>query len=144
MPTSQPQSMLYELEHKLPIPLEKRAYFHARVLNSFYQYVLLKFMEEERAGRLTKAELGRRIERAPAVISRLLGAPGNWGLETVTDLLLGICGEELVPSSTPLVGRAFRNYQHWEAQANAPIPPTTSTSTTGVFNIPSRIASVAA
>ena len=53
MSTSQTQSMLYELEAKLPIPLEKRAYFHARVLNSFYQFVLSKFLEEERAGRLT-------------------------------------------------------------------------------------------
>ena len=97
MPTSQIPSMLSELAAGLPIPLEKRAYFHARVLNSFYQFVIQKFLEEERAGRLTKAELARRIERRPEVVSRLLGAPGNWGLETATDLLLGICGEECSP-----------------------------------------------
>jgi hypothetical protein len=123
--------MLYELEAKLPIPLEKRAYFHARVLNHFYQFVLGKFLEEEEAGRLTKAELARRIDRKPEVITRLLGAPGNWGLETATDLLLGICGEELIPASSPLVGRACRNYEHWKtrppqpqvnAQATDPLP----------------------
>lgn len=144
MPTSQTQSMLYELEAKLPIPLEKRAYFHARVLNSFYQFVLSKFLEEERAGRLTKADLARRIERKPEVITRLLGAPGNWGLETATDLLLGICGEELVPASSPLLGRACRNHQHWEAKANAPMISLTSSSTNGVFNLPNPIRSVAA
>jgi hypothetical protein len=137
---------LYEVEAKLPIPLEKRAYFHARVLNSFYQFVLGKFLEEERAGRLTKAELARRIERKPEVISRLLGAPGNWGLETATDLLLGICGEELIPNSSPLVGRACRNYQHWGIsvsdalpQANAPITSSglASSSAVGVLNMPS-------
>jgi hypothetical protein len=146
MPTSQNQSILYEVEAKLPIPLEKRAYFHARVLNSFYQFVLGKFLEEERAGRLTKAELARRIERKPEVISRLLGAPGNWGLETATDLLLGICGEELIPNSSPLVGRACRNYQHWGIsvsdalpQANAPITSSglASSSAVGVLNMPS-------
>jgi hypothetical protein len=137
---------LYEVDAKLPIPLEKRAYFHARVLNSFYQFVLGKFLEEERAGRLTKAELARRIERKPEVISRLLGAPGNWGLETATDLLLGICGEELIPNSSPLVGRACRNYQHWGIsvsdalpQANAPITSSglASSSAVGVLNMPS-------
>jgi hypothetical protein len=104
--------MLSELETGSPIPLEKRAYFHARVLNSFYQFVLQKFLEEERTGRLTKAELARRIEKRPEVVSRLLGAPGNWGLETATDLLLGICGEELRPASSSLLGRATRNYDH--------------------------------
>jgi hypothetical protein len=106
-------SMLSELASGQPIPLEKRAYFHSRVLNSFYQFILQKFLEEERAGRLTKAELARRIERRPEVVTRLLGAPGNWGLETATDLLLGICAEELKPASSPLLGRATRNYDHW-------------------------------
>ncbi len=127
MPTSQIPSMLSELAVGLPIPLEKRAYFHARVLNNFYQFILQKFLEEERAGRLTKAELARRIERRPEVVSRLLGAPGNWGLETATDLLLGISGEELKPASSPLLGRAPRNYDHWEwrkaSEPNATNPP---------------------
>lgn len=132
--------MLYEVEAKLPIPLEKRAYFHARVLNNFYQYILSKFLEEERAGRLTKAELARRIERKPEIITRLLGAPGNWGLETATDLLLGICGEELIPASDPLIGRARRNHEHWEddipARLNAPAPPSgAGSSVTGVNGI---------
>lgn len=111
MPIYQIPPMLSELAAGQPIPLEKRAYFHARVLNNFYQYVLKKFLEEEKAGRLSKAELARRIERRPEVISRLLGAPGNWGLETATDLLLGICAEELTPASTRLLGRTPRNYR---------------------------------
>jgi hypothetical protein len=112
MTTSQKKSMLSELASGLPIPVEKRAYFHARVLNGFYQYVLQKFLEEERAGRLNKRQLALRIERKPEVISRLLGAPGNWTLETATDLLLGIAGEELRPASSPLLGRPNRNYRH--------------------------------
>lgn len=112
MPTSQIPSMLSEIAAGDPIPVEKRAYFHARVLNSFYQFILLKFLEEERAGRLTKAELARRIERRPEIVTRLLGAPGNWTLETATDLLLGITAEELTPAASPLLGRPIRNYDH--------------------------------
>lgn len=121
--------MLSEIAEGLPIPLEKRAYFHARVLNSFYQFVLEKYLEEERAGRLTKAELARRIERRPEVVSRLLGAPGNWGLETATDLLIGICGEELKPASSPLLGRAPRNYDHCDWLTAAPEPNATNAPT---------------
>jgi hypothetical protein len=112
---NQTPSMLSELASGEPIPLEKRAYFHARVLNNFHQYVLNKYLEEEEAGRLNKAELGRRIGKSAPVVSRLLGAPGNWGLETTTDLLLGICAEELQPSSSPLLNRPARNYDHWRA-----------------------------
>jgi hypothetical protein len=138
MPTSQIPSMLSELATGLPIPLEKRAYFHARVLNNFYQFVLQKFLEEERAGRLTKAELARRIERRPEVVSRLLGAPGNWGLETATDLLLGIAAEELKPASSPLLGRSPRNYDHWESlkvpETTAPAKVTFSPKPKGLQN----------
>jgi len=124
MTTSQNQSMLSELEAGLPVPLEKRAYFHARVLNAFYQFVLKKFLEEEKAGRLTRAELARRIGRKPEVVSRLLGAPGNWTLETATDLLLGIKGEELKPASSALLGRAPRNFNHLRDH----LPPSTNSS----------------
>src|SRR5947209_2537173 len=41
----------------------------------------------------------------PEVITRLLGAPGNWTLETISDLLLGIAGEELEPTSSSLLNR---------------------------------------
>jgi hypothetical protein len=139
MPTYQIPPMLSELAAGSPIPLEKRAYFHARVLNSFYQFVLHKFLEEERAGRITKAELARRIEKRPEVVSRLLGAPGNWGLETATDLLLGICGEELRPASSPLLGRAPRNYDHAEWFLTRENQPVNSPSGPGQSSVSSSI-----
>jgi hypothetical protein len=109
MNTSPEMSVLYEVGAKLPIPLEKRAYFHARFRNRIYSFILDKFIEKERREGLTKAELARRIGRKPEIITRLLGAPGNWTLETVSDLLLGIAGEELDIGSSSLLNRTSRN-----------------------------------
>jgi hypothetical protein len=43
---------------------------------------------------LSQADLARRLGKRPEIISRLLGAPGNWGLDTVSDLLFAISGAE--------------------------------------------------
>ncbi len=103
MTTSQQTSILYEIEKKLPIPAGKRAYFAARLRNRLYNFIMTKFKENEHDNGLTKAELARRIGRDPAVVTRLLASPGNWRSDTASDLLLGICGEELeFFSSSPL------------------------------------------
>ena len=38
--------------------------------------------------------VARRMGRRPEVVSRMLGAPGNWRLDTVSDLLFAISGAE--------------------------------------------------
>lgn len=114
MATSHQMSFLSELAagHSGPtIPLEKRAYFQARLRNQLFDYVLTKF-EYEKARGLTKAALARRIGKTPDIVSRWLGAPGNWTLDTVSDLLLGIAAEELEISSSSVLNRQPRNYRH--------------------------------
>jgi hypothetical protein len=86
------------------------AYIEARAKNRFYDYVLRKFLEKEENDGFTKADLARRIGRRPEVITRLLGAPGNWTIETAALLLVGICGEELEPQSRAFAGRPKRNF----------------------------------
>jgi len=108
--TSQKTSFLSEIETKKPIPKEKLAYFQTRLQLRLYDFVVSKFQEKANSEGLTKAELARRIGRKPEVITRLLGSPGNCRLDTVSDLLLGISGEELDLSSTPLVSKARRNF----------------------------------
>lgn len=93
------------------IPPETISYLVARCKNRVYNYVLLKFMEKVEKEGLTKAELARRLGKRPEVINRLLGAPGNWGLETVTELLAGISQEELEPNSSTL-SKAASNYSY--------------------------------
>lgn len=68
------------------------AYHRARLRNRLHQLVLQHFRELEANG-LTRAELARRLYKRPEVITRLLAPPGNWTLDTLSDLLLGMGGE---------------------------------------------------
>lgn len=73
-----------------PIPLSVRAYFHQQARNELHELVLEEFLKQEHDERVTRAALARRIQKAPEQITRWLGAPGNWTIHTVVDLLLGM------------------------------------------------------
>jgi hypothetical protein len=105
-------SFLYEIESggEMPIPAGKLAFFQARLRNRLYDFILEKFEGSE----LTRAQLARRIGRRPEIITRLLASPGNWTLDTVSDLLLGIAGEELQLNASAPAGKARRNYREPE------------------------------
>ena len=109
LPTSQP-SFLSEIASGEPIPIGNLAYFRERFRDRLYELVVSEFLKKERAGQLTRAELARRIGRKPQQISRWLGAPGNWTLETVSDLLLAISKAELEFKLWSLEDRAAKNY----------------------------------
>ena len=113
MNTSQ-TSFLYEIERDESIPLGKLAYLRERTRNLLYDFIIKKFLEAEKNG-LSQAELARRIGKRPEVVSRWLGAPGNWRIDTISDLLVGIGAEELDPQSVSLLNRAQRNriYPEW-------------------------------
>jgi len=64
--------------------------------------------EFEKAG-ITKAELADRLERGADRVSHLLGAPGNWTLDTVSDLLFAISGAEINYHVTYPLQRPSRN-----------------------------------
>jgi hypothetical protein len=91
---------------------ETRAYFQARLRNRLYDLVLRKFSQAEGEKQMTKAELARRIGRRPEVITRLLSSPGNWTLDTVSDLLLGIAGEEPDVRTAKPGAAAATNYSY--------------------------------
>ena len=72
------------------IPLETVAYFRARNRNNAYHAVILEYQNSG----VSQATVARRLGKRPEIISRLLGAPGNWTLDTTSDLLLAISGSE--------------------------------------------------
>jgi hypothetical protein len=116
---------LSELEagHDGPqIPLAKRAYFQERLRGRIFEFILGKFLQEQKTG-LNQAKLARRIGKTPDVINRWLGAPSNLTIDTISDLLLGIAAEELNPASSSLLGRAAVNYSHLDEAASAETPP---------------------
>lgn len=110
MTYSQKNSVLSEIQGEAAISPGTLAYLCERVRNDFYDYVMSRFRDEEASG-LTKTDLARRIGKTPDRISHILGAPGNWTLDTVTELLIAICKEELTPHSRPYIGRPRRNFR---------------------------------
>ena len=72
-------------------PFITLAYFRQRQHDRLFD---LEHAEFRKSG-LTQAELARRMGRRPKVVSRMLGAPGNWRLDTVSDLLFAISGAEV-------------------------------------------------
>lgn len=110
MSTSPRTPFLSEIESGQPVPISKLAYFRERFRDRLYELVVSEFLKQERAGTLTKAEVARRTGRKPEQITRWLGAPGNWTLETVSDLMLAISKAELNFSLAPLRNRPQANF----------------------------------
>jgi hypothetical protein len=95
-----------------PIPASKRAYFQQRLRNRVFNFLLERFISAQKEG-MSKASLARRIGKTPDIINRWLGAPTNLTLDSLSDLLLGIGGEEVeLQSSSPLAPTVLRNYSH--------------------------------
>jgi hypothetical protein len=84
-----------------PVPQPTLAHFRQRTRERIYELVLQEF---ERSS-LTQAELARRLGKNPSIISRLLSSPGNWSLDTVSDLLFAISGGELHATVAPPAAR---------------------------------------
>jgi hypothetical protein len=85
------------------------AYFRGRLSNKIHELVLTEFAEQEKEGKTSRAELARRIRRKPEQITRWLGSPGNWTLDTFSDLLLGM-GLEPTVSVRNLAGERVVNF----------------------------------
>jgi hypothetical protein len=120
MITSQTQSFLSEVAagHGGPsIPSSKRTYFQHRFRLKLFNFILEKFIAAQQDG-LTKASLARRIEKTPDQINRWLGAPSNMTADTMSDLLLGIAGEEFELASSSPINQAIRNYSHYADAAS--------------------------
>jgi hypothetical protein len=108
-----------------PIPKGMMNFLSARAQNKFFDYVHAKLREAEKAG-LKRSDLARRIGKTPSRLSHVLAEPGNWTIDTVTELLIGICNEEIEPASRSVLGRPPRNIgpvEVWAESAEADSTP---------------------
>jgi hypothetical protein len=93
------------------VPAGTRAYLQERLRNRLYDLVLTEFMKrQEEDPEFTQAALAKRIEKRPEQINRWLSSPGNWTIDTISDLLVGIMGAELEIGTNHFVDQMPRNY----------------------------------
>jgi hypothetical protein len=85
-----------------PLPVAVISYFRSRLANRIHEVVLTEFSANELEGKTSRAKLARIIRRKPEQITRWLGSPGNWTLDTVSDLLLGIGLEPVISTRSIL------------------------------------------
>ena len=123
MQSSRNPSMLGELDDLDTLSRGTRAYFQQRQRNRLYNLMMAKFRAAEENDGLTKAKLARRMGTSPSVISRMFRSPGNLRLDTMSDVLLAISGEELDATSSSPSKRAARNYNANLDIEHGPAPP---------------------
>jgi hypothetical protein len=87
------------------VPLGTLGYLRARNKRRAYNIVLKEFKKSK----LSQADLAKRMGKRPDVVCRLLGGPGNWTLDTVSDLLFAISGAELKFSLSYPLRKSPRN-----------------------------------
>ncbi len=73
-------------------------YFQDRLRNRLYDLVLSEFEKTKQDSGLTQAILARRLGKRPEQVNRWFSTPGNWTIETISNLLIGINESELVMS----------------------------------------------
>ena len=87
------------LEIKKPSKREY-VYFRQRQKDKVFQSVIAYFAKQAEEQGLAKKDLARLLEKDPAQITRWFKGPGNWELDTISDLLLAMGAEmefEIVP-----------------------------------------------
>jgi hypothetical protein len=87
------------------VPLGTLAYFRARAKRGAYDLVIKEF---KKSG-ITQAELARRLGKGTDRICKVLGGPGNWTLDTVSDLLFAISGAVPAYGTSYPLDKAARN-----------------------------------
>lgn len=136
-------SFLSEILDGSPIPPEKRAYFQERLRGRLFDLIMSRFIEARETSGLTQKALARRIGNRADRVNRLLSSPGNWTLDTLSDLLLGIASAELDIAIAPLADQPKRNSHRpdWLVASNEKTKPIAQPTSIAkpIFGPPSNI-----
>lgn len=91
MSTSQGISILAEPQGTAQISQRSLGYVAEAARDAMFDVVVRACIESG----VSKATLAKRLKKDPAQVSRLLGAPGNWTIDTCAELLFAIDGSML-------------------------------------------------
>jgi len=110
--TTYPKTLLTDaIYSEKPLRPFQISYFGERYRNRLHAEILKLFQKVSEERGFTKADLSRRLNKRPEQVTRWLSAPGNWTLDTVSEIMLAMGYEPLVGSQA-LAGGASNNYYH--------------------------------
>ncbi len=110
MSTSQMQKTSASFTNQ-PISSREIAYNSRRLQNDIFNEIIKAFVEEVKAGRISRATLAKRIGKEPPQITRWLSGPANLTLNTISTILLGM-GAELDAKVVFSRDISMPNYAH--------------------------------
>lgn len=122
MTISRPDSIESEVVSGADLSEGTLAYFRARLRNRLFEAVLKEFISQSESTKFSRADLAKRLRKNPSQITRWLSSPGNWTLNTASDLLvamgqeLGISVESIADSVNATTGDAKVVYMNSPAQ----------------------------
>ena len=90
MTTSLKTWSAYASDDGTPLSESDKAYFRAKTRRHVHGVVLEKFMQHSDDDKLSRSALAHRLNVNRAQITRWLSSPGNWTLDTLSDLLLAM------------------------------------------------------
>lgn len=117
------------------------AYYQQRYRNRVFSVLIAFIAEQAEKYGLTKKDIAERLNKDPALISRLLKEPSNLTLDTISDLLLAFNAEPEPPRIVLFKDRPTPNYIHpLMARALNVAPPASvakvdSNATSGVISV---------
>lgn len=69
------------------------AYFRQRQRNHVYEAIVKALEEAAHTRGIKRKDIAKTLGKEPSQISRWLSGPANWGLDTISDLLLAVDAE---------------------------------------------------
>ena len=123
MSTSQMQKTLASSTNQT-ISAREIAYNNRRLQNDIFNEIIKAFVEEVKAGRISRATLAKRIGKEPPQIIRWLSGPANLTINTISTILLGM-GAELDAKVVFSRDISTPNYAHPLVDFLASVMPST-------------------
>jgi hypothetical protein len=108
MITSQKNSSLSSPADDVRVPEGTFVYFRERNRYRIFEVLLAEFLKSG----ISQATLARRLGRRPEVVNRILSAPGNPTLDTISDFMFAMSGAEIAYSVEYPLNQPPRNYRH--------------------------------
>lgn len=126
MTTSRVTGVMHKPVAGDPIPVGTFGYLRARNKARVYELVLKEFQRSK----VSQADLARRMNKGSDAVCRLLSAPGNWTLDTISDLLFAISGAEPQYGLAYPLDQPSRNFTHpdWMSPVSSASRPTANSS----------------